>query len=44
MMQPGLDRGCVPPIPHCSYTILDRVICVDRGAPIPVGRRGTIGD
>lgn len=40
--QPGLDKGCIAPIPNAQFALLDRVICADRGVSVPLGLRGTV--
>ncbi|ODM95979.1 5'-3' exoribonuclease 1 [Orchesella cincta] len=42
LYKPGLDKGCIAPIANAQFALLDRVICVDRGASIPLGLRGTV--
>lgn len=40
--KPGLDKGCIAPIPNAQFALLDRVVCVDRGCAVPLGTRGSI--
>ncbi|CAG7833351.1 unnamed protein product [Allacma fusca] len=40
--KPGLNRGSVQPVQGQTFQILDRIVCVDPSASMPLGQRGTV--